>query len=100
VKTLVKTARGDLAAAACEPTAISVSAFERAEFAPGETVVVLGPGPIGLICAMIARSMGAGRVVVVGRSSSRARLDAGERVGLEAWDSGERDGVEAVLTPS
>jgi L-iditol 2-dehydrogenase len=58
---------------------------------------VLGPGPIGLICAMIARSMGAGRVVVVGRSSSRARLDAGERVGLEVWNSGERDVVEAAL---
>jgi L-iditol 2-dehydrogenase len=93
----VPDAVSDLAAAACEPTAISVSAFERAGVAPGETVVVLGPGPIGLICAMIARSMGAGRVVVVGRSSSRARLDAGERVGLEVWNSGERDVVEAAL---
>jgi L-iditol 2-dehydrogenase len=71
--------------------------LERAGVAPGETVVVLGPGPIGLICAMIARSLGAGRVVVVGRSSSRARLDVGERVGLEVWDSGERDVVEAAL---
>jgi L-iditol 2-dehydrogenase len=87
----------DLAAAVCEPTAISVSAFERTGVAPGETVVVLGPGPIGLICAMIARSMGAGRVVVVGRSSSRARLEVGERVGLEVWDSEERDVVEAAL---
>jgi len=86
----------DLAAAVCEPTAISVSAFERTGIAPGETVVVLGPGPIGLICAMIARSMGAGRVVVVGRSSSRARLEIGERVGLEVWDSDERDVLEAA----
>jgi threonine dehydrogenase-like Zn-dependent dehydrogenase len=87
----------DLAAAVCEPTAISVSAFERVGVSPGETVVVLGPGPIGLICAMIARSMGAGRVVVVGRGSSRARMEVGERVGLETWDSGERDVVEAAL---
>jgi L-iditol 2-dehydrogenase len=88
----------DLAAAVCEPTAISASAFERAGVAPGETVVVLGPGPIGLICAMIARSLGAGRCVVVGRSSSRARLDVAEQVGLEVWDSGECDVVEAALS--
>jgi L-iditol 2-dehydrogenase len=85
----------DLAATVCEPTAISVSAFERVGVQAGETVVVLGPGPIGLLCGMIARALGAGRVVVVGRTSSAARLAAGERVGLEVWNSEQRD-VEAA----
>ena len=86
----------DRAAAVCEPTAISVSAFERVGVEPGENVVVLGPGPIGLICGMIARAMGAGRVVVVGRSSSRYRLEIGAGLGLDTWNSDELDVVAAA----
>lgn len=87
---------GDLEAAVCEPTAISVSAFERVGVEPGETVVVLGPGPIGLICGMISRAMGADRTIVVGRSSSKRRLEAGAALGLEVWNSDELDVVEAA----
>lgn len=87
---------GDRAAAVCEPTAISVSAYERVGVEPGETVVVLGPGPIGLICGMIARAMGADRAIVVGRSSSKHRLEAGAKLGLEVWNSEETDVVEAA----
>ena len=86
----------DRAAAVCEPTAISVSAFERVGVEPGETVVVLGPGPIGLICGMIARALGADRAIVVGRSSSKHRLEAGAKLGLEVWNSEETDLVEAA----
>lgn len=86
----------DLAAAVCEPTAISVSAIERVGVNPGETAVVLGPGPIGLITAMVIRAMGADRVIVVGRSSSRHRLQAGAELGLETWNSEEVDVVEAA----
>lgn len=87
---------GDRAAAVCEPTAISVSAFERVGVEPGETVVVLGPGPIGLICGMIAHAMGADRAIVVGRSSSEHRLGVGAGLGLEVWNSEEIDVVEAA----
>ena len=86
----------DLAAAVCEPTAISVSALERVGVSAGETVVVLGPGPIGLICAMVARALGAGRVVVVGRASSAPRLAIAEQLGLEVWRSDELDVEEAA----
>lgn len=86
----------DRTAAVCEPTAISVSAFERVGVEPGETVVVLGPGPIGLICAMIAQAMGVNRVIVVGRSSSKHRLEVGAQLGLDVWNSNEIDVVEAA----
>jgi len=88
---------GDLASAVCEPTAISVSAIERVGVEPGETAVVLGPGPIGLLTAMVTKAMGADRVVVVGRSSSQHRLDVGESLGLEVWNSDETDVVERAL---
>lgn len=86
----------DLAAAVCEPTAISVSAIERVGVNPGEVAVVLGPGPIGLIAGMVIRATGADRVIVVGRSSSKHRLNAGAELGLETWNSEEIDVVEAA----
>jgi L-iditol 2-dehydrogenase len=86
----------DRAAIVCEPTAISMSAFERVGVDAGETVVVLGPGPIGLLCTMIAKALGADRAILVGRSSSRHRLEVAERVGLEVWNSSEVDVVAAA----
>lgn len=87
----------DRAAVVCEPTAICVSAYERAGVAAGDTVAVFGPGPIGLICAMVARALGAGRAVVIGRSSSARRLEVAAGAGIEVWNSDERDVVQAAL---
>ena len=81
----------DVAAAACEPTAIAVSAVERCRVEPGDTVLVFGPGPIGLLSAMVARACGAGEVVVVGRASSARRLEAARGLGVTVWDSGDVD---------
>jgi len=93
----VPAAVSDRAAIVCEPTAIAVSAFERVGVQAGELVAVLGPGPIGLLCAQIARAMGAGRVVVVGRPSSARRLAVAAELGLEVWDSAAGDVVEQAL---
>jgi L-iditol 2-dehydrogenase len=84
----------DVAAALCEPTAIVTTAFERSPIAPGSSVLVVGPGPIGLLSALVARACGAGRTVVVGRPSSRSRLELARELGLEVWDSGTVDVVD------
>ena len=81
----------DLAAAMCEPTAIAVTAAERMPVEPGSTVLVLGPGAVGLLAAMVARACGAGRTVVVGRASSRPRLELARRLGFETWDASQAD---------
>jgi len=41
---------------------------------PGETVVVAGPGPIGLMAVQIAKAMGAGRVIITGTRDERLSL--------------------------
>ncbi|HEY4753398.1 MAG TPA: alcohol dehydrogenase catalytic domain-containing protein, partial [Candidatus Limnocylindrales bacterium] len=45
---------------------VALWAVERARLLAGETVVVIGPGAIGLCAAQLARASGAGRVVLVG----------------------------------
>jgi len=48
---------------------------------PGETVVVSGPGPIGLMAVQIARQCGAGRLIIAG--TRKERLDLATRLGAE-----------------
>jgi threonine dehydrogenase-like Zn-dependent dehydrogenase len=48
---------------------------------PGETVVVTGPGAIGLISAHIAKILGAGRVVLTGTREDR--LAVGRQMGVD-----------------
>lgn len=45
-----------------EPLAVAVHIVRQAAVAPGESVVVMGAGPVGLLCAAVARAFGA-RVV-------------------------------------
>ncbi|KAF2736512.1 GroES-like protein [Polyplosphaeria fusca] len=48
-----------------EPLSVGVHAVRLAGVGPGECVVVMGCGTIGLMCAAVARRFGAGRVVLV-----------------------------------
>jgi len=50
---------------------------------PGDNVLVLGPGPIGLLCAMMAKLSGAGRVIVAGLPSDQKRFEAARKVGAD-----------------
>ncbi len=53
---------------------VALWALERGRLAPGERVVVYGPGAIGLCAVQLARALGAGRVVLVGRGERLARV--------------------------
>jgi L-iditol 2-dehydrogenase len=57
-------------AAFAEPVACCLRAVDAAAFRPGDTVVVLGHGPLGLLLGVLARAAGA-RVVLAGKSGPR-----------------------------
>jgi L-iditol 2-dehydrogenase len=82
-------------AALAEPVACCLNGLERAGFKEGQTVLLLGGGPIGCLLAVISRHFGAGRVMVVENSSTRARLAAAVS-GVEALDPGTGNVLEAV----
>jgi L-iditol 2-dehydrogenase len=58
-------------AAMIEPLACCLRGIERAEVEAGQTVAVLGPGPIGLMLCAAARDAGANVVSVGGRPQRR-----------------------------
>jgi len=60
---------------------VALWALERGRLAAGERVVVFGPGAIGLCAAQLARALGAGEVVLVGRGERLSRVrDLADRV--------------------
>ncbi len=68
-----------------EPTAICVTGLDRVSLQIGERVLVVGPGPIGLISAMLAQAAGASEVLLAGRPSSHARLKLAEALGIKTY---------------
>ncbi len=70
-------------------------ATELAGVQPGETVVIYGAGPVGLMAACSATLKGASMVMVV--DTHKDRLKLAEKVGAIAIDDSEGDGVERVL---
>lgn len=52
------------AAALVEPMACVYNAFEKVRTGPGDVVLIIGAGPIGLMHAKISRMAGAGKVIV------------------------------------
>jgi L-iditol 2-dehydrogenase len=74
----------DEQAALIEPLSVGLWAVRRAGVHPGDTVLVTGAGPIGLLAVQAALVAGAARVVVTdlepGRRELAARLGADETV--------------------
>ncbi|KAB1946782.1 zinc-binding dehydrogenase [Brevibacterium linens ATCC 9172] len=65
-----------------EPLAVAFRAVDRAGVDPGDSVAIIGPGPIGLLTVAAVRARGAGTVVVTG--TREARLAIATRFGADA----------------
>lgn len=64
----------------------------------GQSVVVTGPGPIGLMGVGMAKALGASPVVLTGTERDRRRLDIGRTLGAdEVIDVSRENAVEAVM---
>ena len=70
-------------------------ATELAGVRPGETVVIYGAGPVGLMAAHSAAIKGASKIMVV--DSHKDRLALAEKVGAIAIDDSDGSCVEQIL---
>ena len=52
-----------------EPLSVGVHACKRANIGIGSKVLVLGAGPIGLVVLLVAKAMGASKVVITGKTN-------------------------------
>ena len=89
----------DVTGAIIEPTANTVhDVIERATIEAGDFVVVIGPGPIGLLAALTARAGGARNVMVIGAQVDEAlRLPKAREMGFEHVVNAQDEDAEAKV---
>lgn len=61
-------------AALAEPLACCINGLERINFAPGQSVAIIGAGPIGILLAQTARAFGSPHIILCDRDAQRLEL--------------------------
>ena len=75
--------------ALCEPLSVGIWACHRAGLQPGDSVLVTGAGPVGIMAAQAARAFGAADVTIT--DTSDWRIDFAARLGFAAERAGESE---------
>jgi (R,R)-butanediol dehydrogenase / meso-butanediol dehydrogenase / diacetyl reductase len=80
-------------AALVEPVAVAVHDVRRAELQPGEKVLVVGGGPIGLLIAAVARCEGADLLII---EPDPYRRSLAGQLGFTACDPADPDATQIL----
>lgn len=70
-------------AALIEPLGVTANAVYDSNLEMGETVVIQGPGPIGLLTLLFAKARGAGKTIIIGTTKDRARLEIAKKFDVD-----------------
>lgn len=85
----------DITATTLEPANCAFHVAMRANIRPGDTVLVIGLGAIGLIASLILQTLGAGKIV--GADRSKHRLEQIRKTGLlDVVDTADKDWMDQV----
>lgn len=83
------------AASLAEPLACVCHCLcEPSKVVADDKVLVTGPGPVGLLAAQVARTLG-GEVLVTGLASDVVRLDKAKELGFETAKADDAEGIRA-----
>lgn len=86
-------------AALAEPCSVAYNATcVKTHIRAGDSVLIYGPGPIGLLCLSLAKLSGAGWLGVVGLTQDSKRLAIAKSLGADvAIDAQRQDTLEVIL---
>jgi L-iditol 2-dehydrogenase len=91
------------AAVLSEPLAVAAHGVRRAKVSPGQTVVVQGAGPIGLLTTLYCRVTGAKDIIVIGKNApERLKMarEFGATITMDISDSSEEHRVRVIKEAS
>lgn len=80
-----------------EPFGVATHAIERAQIRLGDSVAILGAGPIGLFCLQLAKLLGATPLIVSEMRETRLRMAENLHVADAIIDSAHEDVRERVM---
>ena len=83
-------------AAMTEPLACTHHAVTKTDISNGDIVVVMGPGPIGLFTAQVAKSRGA-IVLITGLTNDKVRLDKAKELGIDYVVNIQEDNIRELV---
>lgn len=84
------------AAACVEPLACAINGLQKVNVQPGNSAVVIGSGPIGLMITLLLKASGAGRIFLL--ETAPYRIDFAQKLGVaEVLDPIHTDAKKAVL---
>lgn len=78
-----------------EPLAVGYHAAGNGSFTPGETTVVIGTGPIGLMTILSLRALGAGKIIC--SDISEARLALAKNLGADITVNASKEELLSVV---
>lgn len=85
----------DELAALTEPLAVGMHAARKLEINPGDSVLVLGAGPIGLSICLAAKTMGAGKIIITDMFDHS--LEVAKELGVDVALNVQKDDVENTV---
>lgn len=81
-----------------EPHSVAYQAMcVNSTIRPGDAVVVLGPGPIGLLCTRMAALSGAQPLIVAGLAGDTRRLATARRLGATQTVNVDADNLDEIV---
>ena len=82
-----------------EPLCVAYKALVHgSRVEPGDTVVVIGPGPIGLLCIKMAQICGASEIIAVGTDGDEERLEMALEYGSTMALNSSKDDVLSIVS--
>lgn len=85
------------AAALTEPLACCVhAALEKTSIKSTDTVLIVGPGPIGLLLAQVVKAQGA-KVIISGITKDKPRLDLAKELGVDVTVDSMTEDLEKIV---
>ena len=87
----------DDAAALIEPLSVAVWAASKAELRLADRVLVIGAGPVGALCGLVAKALGADPVLVEVDERRARRVERLGELRVVAPEEGRRSGYDVVF---
>lgn len=82
-----------------EPLCVAYkSVIDNSSVRPGDTVLVIGPGPIGLLCMKMAQLAGAAEIIAVGTDGDDMRLEMAKSYGATITVNSSQEDPLAVIS--